>query len=871
MSVPIRSDETAPSASDAALLEDAHRLLRIGGWAYEAATDTLRWTGEMYHFFELSSDHTPQLTTFVQFCEPSAQSTLRRALMRALDTGAPFDLELPFLTASGHVRWGRVLCKPDEADGQVTRLTGTLQDITERKDAEKALADERDLLDRIMDTSAMAIAVVDTRGYVVFANDRAATLLRDAPQDASGTSIEGMPYLPPAWTVTDLDDQPLAPDAHLHRMVIRTGAPVLDYRCAVHRPDGTRRILAMRGAPLTAEMDCVVRVAISVDDITERKTAENELRAEREFLDTLLDQMHAGVVACDAAGRITVMNRTAKRWHGRSASDKLPDAWPEHHLFHLSGTPIAPEDTPMHQALGGKPVRATEMIIATEDGAERIVECSGQPLRTGGGALRGAVVVMHDVTGRRTLEDRLHYQTHHDPLTDLPNRKYFLQRCEQAIERRRTEETPYAVLFLDLDRFKSVNDSLGHHAGDALLQAVAQRIQQVVRDGDFVARLGGDEFAVLLHPAPPPEAIEHIAERLDHTLSTPFELQTTTAHTAASIGIAHGHARHRQPEDALREADMAMYRAKLRDEGPRLFEPSLGKEVRSQFFLEADLYRALQMDEFDVAYQPIVRLADGALIGFEALVRWKHPQRGLLMPSAFIGVAETSGLITDIDRWMIKAACQHADRWTEQFGNGAAPLVHINCTQRTFLDTSLGDYVARMLDASQFPPERIALEITEREIVEDMDRLVEVMRRVKQQNLHLCIDDFGVKYSSLGVLQQLPVDTIKVDRSFIQRIDGSGTNQEIVQMMADLAKRMGLSLVAEGIETLEQLTTLQRLGYPLGQGHLVARPLDPEDATACIAGKRPWMTHWDHAAPHGQPLPPNAAPDAASDEPPTTS
>ncbi len=852
---PTPASPQAPPAQSHRLLERAHQLLRVGGWEYRPATDTLRWTDEMYRFFELAPDHTPQLTTFIQFCASSEQPIFRRALTRALDAGTPFDLELPFMTAQGHPRWGRVLCEPhapDGPDGPDMRLTGTLQDITDRKDAEEALADEQDLLDRIMATSAMAIAVVDAAGHIVFANDQAASLLRSSAQEAKGASLEGAPYLPPTWTVTDLDDQPLAPDDVLHRQVIRRGAPVFDYACALHRPDGPRRVLSMRAAPLTDEAGRVVRVVITIDDITDRKAAEVDLRAERAFLDTLLDQMHAGVVACDATGRITVMNRTAKAWHGWSAADALPDIWPAHHLLHPDGTPLAPDEVPLRQALRGAMVRSFEMAIAPEDGPERIVECNSHPLYADDGALRGAVAVMHDVTERHALEDRLHHQVHHDTLTGLPNRALFLRRCEHAIDRYRAAKMPYAVLFLDLDRFKSVNDSLGHHIGDTLLQTVAQRLQHTLRDGDFVARLGGDEFAILLHPVSDTENAERVAERIDETLSAPFELQGNVVHMTASIGIVEGHARHHLPEDVLREADMAMYRAKLRADGPLSFDPSLGKEIRTHFFLEADLYRALRYDELRAAYQPIVRLSDGALVGFEALVRWQHPDRGLLMPGAFISVAEASGLITDIDRWMIKAACEHAHQWVGRFGRGAVPVVHVNCAQRTFLDGSLGDYVTETLDALALPPAQLALEITERELVEDMDRLVEAMRQVKQENLRLCIDDFGVKYSSLGLLQRLPVDTIKVDRSFVQHIDGSGTNQDIVQIMADLADRMGLSIVAEGIETPKQLAVLRDLGYPLGQGHLMARPLNLADATDCVAGEQPWMPHWTDAAPRTQ-------------------
>lgn len=836
----------APPAQSHRLLERAHQLLRVGGWEYRPATDTLRWTDEMYRFFELAPDHTPQLTTFIQFCASSEQPIFRRALTRALDAGTPFDLELPFMTAQGHPRWGRVLCEPHAPDGPGTRLTGTLQDITDRKDAEEALADEQDLLDRIMATSAMAIAVVDAAGHIVFANDRAASLLHGLDPAADSASIEGMPYLPPTWTVTDLDDQPLAPDDVLHRQVIRRGAPVFDYACALHRPDGPRRVLSMRAAPLTDDADRVVRVVLSIEDITDQQAAEQVLREDREFLDTLLDQMHAGVVACDAEGRVTVMNRTSKQWHGLPARGGPPERGAEpYRLLRVNGTtPMPPREVPLHRALDGDTVRAAEMVIAPDEGARRIVECNAQPLRTDDGALRGAVVVMHDVTRRRELKDQLHYQAHYDALTDLPNRKHFAERCRDAIAQFKQHDASYAVLYLDLNRFKSINDSLGHHAGNLLLQIVARRIQANLRGKDFVARLGGDEFAILVQPAHDADQARRIARRIDDAIEAPFRLDDTLMHTTASIGMVMGHARHHTPEDVLREADMAMYRAKKRSDGPLFFDARLDESIRSQFFLEADLYRALQRDEFVVAYQPIIALTDGALTGFEALVRWQHPERGLLTPGAFIGVAEASGLITDIDRWMIQAACEQAHRWQARFGADAVPLLHVNCAYRTFLDASLSDHVTEVLAATQLAPSQLVLEVTERDLVEDLDRVIDEMEQFKDQNIRLCIDDFGVKYSSLGVLQQLPVDTIKVDRSFIQHIDGSGANQEIVHTMIDLADRMGLSLVAEGIETPEQLAVLRQLGYPLGQGYLMARPLDAKDATACVAGEPPWMPHW---------------------------
>lgn len=966
------------------LLERAHQLLRVGGWEYVPATDTLRWTEAMYALFDLAPDHTPQLTTFVQFCDSDVQPDLRRALTRALDAGTPFDLEVPFVTARGRPRWGRVICEPrGDSDGTVTHLLGTLQDITPYKEAEEALADERDLLDRIMATSALAITVVDTTGRVVFANDRAAAVLRTSSQHPDRAALQGTPYLPPTWTVTTLDGTPVAPDALIHRRVVREGTAVLDVTYTIRDADGDERVLAMSGAPLTDDAGRVVRVVVTIaditqshhvraaleqsearfngllqslndvvwesdregttlfyvndavesmygfssgefhdnpwlwreqihpadrdrveerldtieetgavtfehrivrpdgsirwlqsfvslianddgpphlgglsTDITERKVASDAIRKEREFLNTLLDQMHAGVVACDAEGRITVFNRTTRRWHGLPPTPVPPEHWPEYYsLYRADGsTPLPPDEVPLRRALRGETVQAAEMVIAPEDGLPRTVECNGRPIRDPDGQLTGAVVVMHDVTMRRKLETQLYHQAFHDALTDLPNRKHFAERCRDAIDRFTRRDVAYAVLYLDLDRFKSVNDSLGHHVGDALLQCVADRIQANLRGDDFVARLGGDEFAILVQPAHDSDHVLGIAHRITAALEAPFHLKDTAVHTAASIGIVMGAPRHHQPNDVLREADLAMYRAKEQADGPLFFDPHLDENVRSQFFLEADLHRALQRDELRAFYQPIIRLADGALAGFEALVRWQHPERGLLAPNAFLDVAERSGLITDMDRWMMDTVLRQARQWRRTIDPAPEVLLHVNCSYHTFRDDSLSAYMRARLAQTQTAPSHLALEITERELVDDLGRVIDEMQQVKAHGVHLCIDDFGVKYSSLGVLQRLPVDTVKVDRSFVQHIDGSDANQTMVEAMADIAHRMDLALVAEGIETPEHLRVLRALGYQSGQGYLFARPLDAEAATACLRGDQPWRRFWTQAPSSATPL-----------------
>jgi len=428
----------------------------------------------------------------------------------------------------------------------------------------------------------------------------------------------------------------------------------------------------------------------------------------------------------------------------------------------------------------------------------------------------------------------LEHQATHDALTALPNRALFQGRLEQALAGAARGGDAVAVLFLDLDRFKVVNDSLGHAAGDDLLVAVAGRLAGCVRGGDTVARLGGDEFAVLLAGLGVGREATRTAERIIRALDAPFRLGGHDVVTATSIGIAVGGTGH-AAVDLLRDADVALYRAKARGRGRyAVFDATMNARALERLELEADLRRALRRGEFEVYYQPKVDLATGRLAGLEALVRWRHPVRGVVGPGAFIPVAEETGLIQPLGQWVLEEACRQARRWGEAAGGGPAVVVSVNLSARQFAQPTLVEDVARALEAGGADPRQVQLEITEGVAMGNAEATVEILRRLKGLGVGLAIDDFGTGYSSLAYLKRFPVDALKIDRAFVTGLRRETADSSIVGAVVGLGRALRLTVVAEGVETAEEAAQLCELGCALGQGYHFARPLPRAQVDALL-------------------------------------
>ncbi len=429
---------------------------------------------------------------------------------------------------------------------------------------------------------------------------------------------------------------------------------------------------------------------------------------------------------------------------------------------------------------------------------------------------------------------QLQHDAFHDVLTGLPNRALFIDRLGRSLERvKRRPEEGFAVLFLDLDHFKVVNDSLGHEAGDKLLVAVGRALAGCIREGDTFARLGGDEFTLLLEDCDQARVPEVIA-RLQHALEVPVELQGRDLSVSASVGVVLANPGYTRPEAMLRDADTAMYCAKA--EGPghvRVFDETMRERADRRFDLASELARALERGEFRVYYQPIVDLAAGRPVGFEALVRWQHPERGLLLPGDFIAVAEETGLIIQLDSYVLRAACQQFGVWQKEF---LQPLfLNVNVSSRQFVRQDLGTFVEHTLLEAGLPPSTLNLEITENVLVDRLESVDRTTAQLRALGVGLYLDDFGTGYSSLSYLQRFPADTLKIDRSFVGPLLDSAQSAELVKTMLLMARALGMGAVAEGIESLEVAAQLRALGCEYGQGYWFAEPLSAEAAAAFIA------------------------------------
>ncbi|VXD17042.1 Two-component response regulator [Planktothrix serta PCC 8927] len=430
----------------------------------------------------------------------------------------------------------------------------------------------------------------------------------------------------------------------------------------------------------------------------------------------------------------------------------------------------------------------------------------------------------------------------HDALTGLPNRALLMTDLQQSIQRAKADQNyQFAVLFLDCDRFKVVNDSLGHLVGDELLILIARRLNLYIKPHNTLARLGGDEFAILLTEIPDFPHVIALADQVLASFSEPFHLERHEVFINASIGIVIGHNQYNEPEHLLRDADTAMYRAKALGKGQyHIFDPVMHAAALERLQLETDLRRGLEQQELVVHYQPIVALNTGKIAGFEALVRWRHPQRGLIPPGLFIPIAEETGLITPIGYWVLLEACNQLRTWQKQGLIDPSLFISVNLSVRQFAQPNLLEQIDYVLAQSQLHPDCLKLEITESAIMDNEKDVAVILKELRKRHILISIDDFGTGYSSLSYLHSFPVDTLKVDKSFVQRLNLESENVGLIPVIISLAKTMNMSVVAEGIELPEQLGILRELNCGFGQGYFFAKPLPGEELIKFLSLTPQW-------------------------------
>jgi diguanylate cyclase (GGDEF)-like protein/PAS domain S-box-containing protein len=498
------------------------------------------------------------------------------------------------------------------------------------------------------------------------------------------------------------------------------------------------------------------------------------------------------------------------------------------------------EEIAAHQK-GSAPQFESEHRMLHKDGSFRWMLCRGLAVHNGSGKTLRMAGWQTDITEGKVS----------DPLTGLPNRLLFTDRLARLFKyAKRRREHSFAVLFLDLDGFKMINDSLGHLVGDQLLVGVASRLEKCLRatdtvarlgEGFIVARLGGDEFTVLLDDLKDPGDAKQAAERLMKAVTAPFMLGGREVFTSVSIGIALSNPNYDQPEDILRDADTAMYRAKTLGKARyEIFDADMRASVMARLQLEMDLRRAIERGEFNNVYQPIVSLATGKIVGFEALLRWQHPTRGHLSPDEFISVAEETGLIRELGWWNLREACRQMSEWRASYPAWSQLTMSVNLSPKQFLQPNLVEDVGSLLRELNLPPQALRLELTESTVMGDPSAAVEMLQRIKTLGISLAIDDFGTGYSSLSYLHRFPLDTLKIDRSFISGVVNGHDGTEIARTILPMASNLHLDVVAEGVETIEQLVLLKKLQCKYGQGFYFSKPLSAEEAVSLLAEQPTW-------------------------------
>src|SRR5215204_5011977 len=702
-------------------------------------------------------------------------------------------------------------------------FTGVIRDIAERKRTEDALREARDRFRSIFDHAPIGVAMVSLQGRYMQVNRSLCEIL--------GYTEEELQAL--TWQEITHPDDLAASSAYARRIV---EGEFLRYHLE-------KRFLHANGHTVWASLSVsLVRDAegeplyfvSQIQDVTERKKVEKVIKESEKRFRSLVQYSSDIITILDADGTVHYVSPAVERVTGYKPEEQVGtnafgSVHPDDREQALNTFAEVLKRPGLHPPL--------EFRVLHKDGSWRYLEHVVNNLLDDP-AVRGVVVNSWDVTERKALVEQLSYQAFHDLLTGLPNRALFMDRLEHASSRANRRGSKVAVLFTDLDNFKVINDSLGHKAGDQLLIAVAERLKACLRPEHTAARLGGDEFTILVEDiASVGEAVQ-IAERIADILRPPFTLEEQEVFATVSTGIALNSTAQEQPADLLRYADLAMYRAKHRGKARyEVFEPSMDAKAVERLILETGLRRALVRQQFRVYYQPIVALDNDKVAGVEALVRWEHPQRGLLLPEEFLSVAEETGLIVRIGQWVLREAGKQARIWQEHYP-GTPPLtISVNLSTREFFHPQL---VAEVLGESEIDPASLQLEITEGAMttngMSSTDRTLRILKRMRVQ---LAIDDFGLGYSSLSYLKRFPVDFLKIDRSFIAGLkrepNGVSKDTEITKAMIDLTHALGLRVIAEGVETSEQLAQLRDMKCDFAQGHYFSEPLPSEELGDILA------------------------------------
>ncbi len=663
----------------------------------------------------------------------------------------------------------------------------------------------------IFESSVDAILAVDPQRHIVLASPSVQRIFGYDPSELIGQSIAVLYHR----------HEDFVEQGRL-RYSMEASESLAPYEVEYRRKDGTtfpgeasgRKILSSRGNGKIAGFMVMIR------DISRRKQLMVALAREREQWFVTLKSLGDAVVVTDGQGLVTFMNPVAETLTGYSLLEA--SGRPVDEVFRIEDeTTGARVDDPVRRCLAGERLSGLSNHIAllSRNGQKIAIEETASPVLDTEHRITGIVLVFRDVTEKREMERRLAYQAQFDHLTRIPNRVLFHDRLDQALERARRQGAPLALLYMDLDSFKEVNDSLGHQAGDLVLREAATRLVRVTRGEDTVARMGGDEFTVIMTGFDSQEGILSAVDRIFGELSQPIRIGGRDLVVSASIGVSVYPRDGLEASELLRNADIAMYKAKeRRSNAVEFFSGEMSAALDRRVSMTNALRQALVRSEIFLEFQPVVDLVSNKPVGFETLVRWRHPEKGLLLPGEFIDHAESTGLIGSLGSWVLREACREAVRW-----NGSGIFFSVNISGRQLQDASFPDSLRVVLEETGLPPQRLELEFSETIFFQkDVGRILSELREI---GVRLVIDDFGKGFSSLGSLRKFPVDRVKIDRDFVAEIGRDPRATAIVRTMLSLAKDLGLSAIGEGAESVDQVAFLRENGCSLAQGFLFSRPL----------------------------------------------
>lgn len=771
-----------------------------------------------------SGNHTWRAYTSSGAAVPEDDLPLNRALRRGETVE---NVELRIVLADGTERWLLANAAPvRDAQDNVRAGVVVFNDTTEARQAARDLAKFKFFLD----SGVEEVYLVRPDGVVAYVNEAVARSLGHPRSDLLGQSLSLLdPNFPPEAVLALLRQVRGGPRTFETEQQTRTGERLLKEIKAFYMRSGEEEYICAFG-----------------QDITERKRMQEELESTRTLFAAAMDQALTGIIIVDAAtGRVITANPAAAQMVDLSPEElgrmRMGNPLPTWNFQREDGTRFTVDESPLIRAVSlGESTRDLVVRFQAEGKPERWLLVNAAPILSAEGSVMAAILVMADISSRKQLEAQLLFKAQHDALTGLANRTLCLERIQRVLEDSQRRNTLFSVAFMDLDRFKMLNDSLGHSFGDRVLVEAARRLVLGMRGQGLVCRFGGDEFVLIVDEPATAEEAQAIIRNALGSLCTPFTVENQEVRLTASVGVVVGPtADSPKAEDILQNADMAMHRAK--DTGRdrvRMFHPGMLRRARELLALDADMRKGLEQDEFTVYYQPVMSVSGERTLGFEALARWRSPSRGLVLPHAFIPHAEESGLIVPLGELVLRRACATMAAWREIYPDCRGMTLAVNLSARQFTQPGIVETVRQILRESGLPPAWLKLELTESTLMGDPEAALSSMRRLKALGVSLAIDDFGTGYSSLAYLQRFPVDVLKIDRSFVQDLPREDSDsRELARAIMALARSLRLSVVAEGVETREQLELLAELGCEAVQGFYFSPPL-PEVGVPEFLGPR---------------------------------